>query len=113
MGEFANKLRKQAAQTLRALHQEEVASGTDPLVELIGFLLEDGAGGVLWRASAPVTTPQWLTWNQLILNRQDEVVQTVTNVLEAERTQLPTEVEAMREWAAWLLLSTLDRMGML
>ena len=113
MGEFANRIGERAAEAVRRMYQQEVAVGMDPIVELIGFLLEDGAGGVLPPADAPITTPQWLTWNQLVMERQEELVQTMTSVLEEEQAELPSEVAAMRSWAACLLLSTLDRMGML
>lgn len=113
MREFANKVREQAADAIRPLYHQEANSGTDPIVELIGFLLEDGAGGVLSLANAPVTTDQWLTWNQEALERQEELIQTMTEVLEEEKMELPSELEAMRNWAACLLLSTLDRMEML
>ena len=46
MGEFVNALRDQAREQFRAVFQEELPSDTDPLIELISRILEDGAGGV-------------------------------------------------------------------
>ena len=43
-------------------------SGMDPILELIGCLLEDGAGGVTSPMELQVTTEQWLTWNQMALS---------------------------------------------
>lgn len=111
MHEFADTIRQQAAEALRPLFKMESSLETDPIVELVGFLLEDGAGGVLSLPPLPVTTDEWLAWNQLVMDRQQELVETLNEVLEAERVILPTRVAAMREWAAWLLLSTLDRMA--
>ena len=113
MGEFANKTRARAADALRRIYQQEATPGMDPVLELIGFLLEDGAGGVLPLSEVPVTTEQWLAWSQLTMERQQELVSTTTRVLEGEGMELPSEVDAMRNWAACLLLSTLDQMGMM
>jgi hypothetical protein len=112
MNEFAERIRQEAAHALRPLFQQQASTETDPIVELIGFLLEDGAGGVLSAAEVPVTTNQWLTWHQLAMERENEVTETMARVLEEERVELPTKAEAMQQWAAWLLLSTLDRMEM-
>jgi len=112
MSEFADSIRQQAAEAIEPLYQETTNSRTDPIVELIGFLLEDGAGGVLSPAQVPVTTDQWLTWHQLAIEREEELLEMMVKVLEVERAELPTNTEAMRKWAAWLLLSTLDRMDM-
>jgi hypothetical protein len=47
-----------------------------------------------------------------MMDNEEELLSTMTSILEWERTELPREAEAMRNWAAWLLLATLDRMGM-
>jgi len=112
MGEFANKVKERAAEVLRSRCWPEPTPEMGPILELIGSLLEDGAGGVLSPTEVPVTTDQWLTWNQLMMDNEEELLSTMTSILEWERTELPREAEAMRNWAAWLLLATLDRMGM-
>lgn len=109
MNEFAERIRQEAAHALQPLFQQQPSTETDPIVELIGFLLEDGAGGVMSPAEVPVTTDQWLTWHQLAMEREEELTEAMASVLEEERMELPTEVEAMRQWAAWLLVITLDR----
>jgi hypothetical protein len=113
MDEFANALRQQAAQALRTMYQHDPGRGADPVLELIGFLLEDGTGGVLPLPNTPVTMVQWLTWNRLVMEQPRALARTVTRDLEQERLRLPQEKEAMRSWAAQALLSTLDRLGML
>ncbi len=113
MGEFANALRQQAAQALRAMFQHDPGRGVDPVLELIGFLLEDGAGGVLPLSGTPVTTEQWLTWTRLVTEHPRALARTVTGQLERERLALPQGREAIRSWAAQVLLSTLDRLGLL
>ena len=113
MGEFANTIREQAAEAVRQIYQQEVPSGTDPLLELMGALLDDGAGGIQSPSDVTVTTEQWLTWNRLALEHRPGLVRMMTRDLEMERTELPTETGAMRTWAAQLLLRTLDRLGML
>ena len=113
MNEFATTVRWHAAEVLRTMFQQEPTRGTDPVLELIVFLLEDGAGGILPLPDAPVTTEQWFTWNRLVQGHPRAVVRMVTRELERERVMLPGDREAMRTWAARLLLSTLDRMGML
>jgi hypothetical protein len=57
-----------------------------------------------------VTTEQWLTWNQLALEQKEELACSMTSVLEEERVEMPTELIALRQWAACLLMNTLDRM---
>ena len=113
MSEFANALRQQAAQALRTMFQHDPGRGADPLLELIGFLLEDGAGGVHPPMDTPVAIEQWLTWNRLAAERPQALARTVMRELRRERLSLPQDKEAMRSWAAQVLLSTLDRLGML
>ncbi len=59
-----------------------------------------------------MTTTQWLTWKELVMNRPQEVVKMITNLLDRERLRMPSTREALRLWAACLLLLTLDEMGM-
>ena len=112
MGEFVNRTSEQAAATLRQTYEQESTPGMDAILELIGCLLEDGAGGVISTTVIPVTIDDWLTWNQMVMEEREELLRTMTIILEWERMELPTEAEAMRNWAAWLLLATLERMGM-
>jgi hypothetical protein len=112
MAGFADKVRLHAAVELRRTYHHQVTRDADPVLELVGFLLEDGAGGVLSHPQAPVTTEQWLTWNQLAMEREKELARAASSVLEEEIMELPEVAEAMRYWAASLLLKTLDRMGM-
>lgn len=113
MGEFADSVRKQAAETVRHVSQEEVPSGADPLLELMAVLLEDGAGGIQAPNKVSVSTEQWLTWNRLASEHKPALVRTMTRELETERVGLPTETDAMTTWAAQLLLATLGRLGMM
>lgn len=113
MSEFANLISQRARDALRRVYGQEATPGMNPLLELIVALLEDGAGGVSASAEIRVTTEQWLDWNQLALERHEELVQAMEEALEKEEMELPAERDAMRNWAANLLLSTLDRMGML
>lgn len=110
--EFSNKVREEAGAAIRAMFHREMESEADAVMELITCLLEDGAGGILALPESTVTTEQWLTWNRLVTERPKVVTRTLTRELEGERPELPEETEAMRRWAAGLLLSTLDRLGM-
>ncbi len=112
MGEFADTTKQQALEVLRRTYRQEPSAGTDPVVELIGFLLEDEAGGVLPLSQTPLTTEQWMIWHRLVMERPEELVRMLTQVLEREQMELPPVAGAMRAWAAQLLLSTLDEMGM-
>lgn len=111
--EFSNRVREEARAALRAMFHRELESEADPVMELITCLLEDGAGGILPLSEPAVTTEQWLIWNRLVTERPKAVTRTLTREQERERPELPEETEAMRRWAARLLLSTLDRLGML
>lgn len=111
--EFSNAIRLQAGMELRRFFRREPESESDPMIELIGCLLEDGAGGVLTPPEATVTTEQWLTWNHLALNGPQALTRTITRELKRERTPIPVEQAAMKTWAARLLLATLNRLGML
>lgn len=112
MGGFANELRQQAAEALRTMFQHDPGCGADPVLELIDFLLEDGAGGILPPADTPVTDSQWLAWNRLLMEHPRALARTVMQELKGEHLGLPKERGAMRSWAAQVLLSVLDRLGM-
>ncbi len=112
MGEFADTTKQRAVEVLRRTYRQEPSAGTDPIVELMGLLLEDGAGGVRALSQTPLTTEQWITWHRVLMERPEELVRVLTQVLEREQMELPPEAGAMRTWAAHLLLSTLDQMGM-
>lgn len=112
MGEFADTTKQKAMDLLRRTDRQGAWAGTDPVVELIGFLLEDAAGGVRPLSQTPLTTEQWIIWHRLVMERPEELVRMLAQVLEREQMELPPETGAMRAWAANLLLSTLDQMGM-
>jgi hypothetical protein len=52
-------------------------------------------------------------WNRLVGEYPQAVSRMLTRELVREQTVLPTDKPAMQTWAARLLLSTLDRWGML
>jgi hypothetical protein len=110
MNEFAERVRQSAREALRKEHGRTIPAGTDPVIELIGLLLEDGAGGVLPPSDTPVTSRQWLTWNRLVMRDPTGMSKAVASVLDWELMKLPRDPNARRTWAAQLLLSTLDRM---
>jgi hypothetical protein len=60
-----------------------------------------------------MTLEHWIAWNGLVMERPRAATRVLTHLLERERPQLPTGQEAMRAWAARLLLATLDLLGML
>jgi hypothetical protein len=104
--------RKLAAAWLRQMFQQEVSSGMDPILELVGCLLEDGAGGVASPMELQVTTEDWLTWNKLALSIPKALTETAAEVLERERLEVPTVKESLQNWAACLVLCTLEHLGM-
>ena len=112
MEEYAYTVRLEASLLIRRIFQREPDREMDPLLELITCLLEDGAGGVSPPPGAMATTEQWLTWNHLALNGPDALSRTLTKELLKERSPLPTELEALKSWAARILVATLDRLGM-
>lgn len=112
MEEFSAATRMQARSAMRRLFGREVEPEMDPVTELIVCLLEDGAGGVIQPPNAMVTTEQWSTWNRLSLHGPDALTRTITRELEKEKPTFPAEREAMRAWAARLLVATLERLGM-
>ncbi len=113
MGEFANTQRRQAAQALRTIFQQDPGRGADPMIELIGLLLADEGGGVFQHPEMDVTTEQWFTWNRLLMERRRVLARMVQREAEREHLRLPEGETAMRSWAAQVLMSTLDRLGML
>lgn len=112
MDEFASKMIERAGTVLRQTFQQEPPAGMDSILELIGCLLEDRAGGVQSPMEVPVTIDEWLTWNEFVIERKEELLRTITMILESEKTDIPLEADAMRTWAASLLLATLDQMEM-
>ena len=112
MDEFAEMNRKRAVDWLRQMLRREMTSGTDPILELVGCLLEDGAGGVASPMELQVTTEDWLTWNKLALSIPKALAETVEDILEKERLGIPTAKESLQNWAACLVLCTLEHMSM-
>ena len=112
MAAFADKNRKQAVELLQLMFHQEVAQGTDPLPELIVCLLEDEAGGVAPPPEVPLTTDEWLSWNQLAIHAPHELTWTLTDLLEAERMEVPKTRPKLLTWAANLVQLTLDRLSL-
>jgi hypothetical protein len=112
MGEFLNANKKHAIVRLQQMFQQTVTSGTDPILELVGYLLEDGAGGVMPPMELRLTTEDWHTWNQFALSIPKALSETVGEVLERERLEIPRETESLQNWAACLVLCTLEYMSM-
>ena len=111
-GEFSRTTRLQARLAIRNLYQRESESESDPVIELIACLLEDGGGAVSAFPKAELTTDQWATWNHLALHGPEALALTLTRELEREKSPMPSDPEAMRTWAARLVVATLDRLGM-
>ena len=112
MDELSNMNKKRAAEWLRQMFQQDVTRGMDPILELVGCLLEDGAGGVASPVELQVTTEDWLTWNKLALSIPKALAETVEEVLEKEWLEVPTVKESLLNWAACLILCTLEHMSM-
>lgn len=111
MNEFAERVRQAARDVLWKEYGRTIPAGTDPVIELIGLLLEDGAGGILPPSDTPVTTREWLTWNRLVMRDPTGMSKAVASVLDWELMKLPRQPNARPTWAAQLLLSTIDRMA--
>ena len=112
MSEFLDMNKKLAAEWLRQMFQQQVSSGMDPILELVGCLLDDGAGGLTSPMDFRVTTEQWHAWNQLALSIPKALAETAAEVLEREWLEVPTGTESLQNWAACLVLCTLDYMSM-
>lgn len=110
MEEFTSQVRRQAGQALVTLSGQEPTPGIDPILELIAFVSEVEAEEASLTREGDLTTEQWLAWNQLVMDRPDQAISAMSEVLELERTELPADLPAMKSWAAWLVLSTLDRL---
>jgi len=110
MGEFAEQTTEQAAKALREILGQEPLPEQNPLLELMGLLLGDEFGEVQPPAAVPITSQQWLDWHHLALMKPEELLIAINLVLETEQPRLPTELEAMRRWAASLMLKTLDQL---
>lgn len=112
MGEFLNMNRTRATECLQQMFQQKVTSRMDPILELVGFLLEDGAGGLTSPIQLQLTTEDWRTWNQMALSIPKALTETVEEVLEREQLVVPTAKESLQNWAACLVLCTLEYMSM-
>ena len=112
MGEFLEMNKKRATEHLWQMFQQNVTSGMDPILELIGCLLEDGAGGLTSPIQLQLTTEDWRTWNQMALSIPKALAETIEEVLEREQLEVPTAKEALQNWSACLVLCTLEYMSM-
>ena len=113
MGEFVKQVSKQAKNTLREIFGQKPLPGENPLLELMGLLLGDGFGEVQSPPTIPITSQQWLDWHHLALMKPEELTLAMNFILETVQREFPREREAMRLWAASLLLSTLDQLEMM
>ena len=113
MGEFVQQVNKQAMEAMREIFGQEPLPWENPLLELLSRLLGDGYGEVQPPPTVPITSQQWLDWHHLALVRAEELTATMNSILETEQPRLPTELTAMRTWAASLLLNTLDQLQMM
>jgi hypothetical protein len=112
MYEFLDTNKKRATECLRQMFQQHVTSGMDPILELVGCLLEDGAGGVTSPIQLQVSPDDWNSWNQMALSIPKALAETVAEVLAREQLEIPTAKESLHNWAACLVLCTLEHMGM-
>ena len=112
MGEFGESVRQQAAETLRRVFCQEGTPGVDPVLELMGVLLEDGPEGKAPAGESLISTAEWMSWNLLILDREEDVSRSITEILEREEMEFPEEPAKLRQWAANLVLMTLGELTM-
>ncbi len=110
MEEFTSQVRRQAGQALVTLSGQEPTGGVDPILEIIAYVREVATEEASLTRESDLTTQQWLAWNQLVTDRPQKLVSAMSEVLETERIELPTDLPAMKSWAAWLVLSTLDQL---
>jgi hypothetical protein len=61
----------------------------------------------------PITSQQWLDWHHLAHTNPRALIAAMIRVLEMEQRKLPREPDAMRHWAASLMLNTLDQLEMM
>ena len=113
MDEFVKRVSKQAREAMRETFGQELLPDQNPLLELMGLLLGDGFGEVQSPPTLPITSQQWLDWHHLALMKPEELTLAMNFILETEQRELPWEREAMRLWAASLMLSTLDQLEMM
>jgi len=113
MGEFVKQVNEQAVEALRGIFSQEPLPGEHPVLELMGLLLGDGFGEVQPPPAVPITSQQWLDWHHLTLMKPEELIAAMNLVLETEQKKLPRERKAMRIWAAFLMLNTLDQLEMM
>ncbi len=113
MDEFVKQVGKQAVEALREIFGREPLPEENPLLELMGLLLGDGFGEVQPPPALPISSQQWLDWHHLTHMKPKELIAAMNLVLETEQRKLPREREAMRLWAASLMLSTLDQLEMM
>lgn len=112
MGEYVKQVSKQAMEELRDTFGRQLLPAENPILELIGFLLGDGFGEVQSPPTMPISSQQWLDWHHLAFTTPGELIAVLNFILETERPKFPTELTAMRIWAASLLLNTLDQLQM-
>ena len=113
MGEFVKQASKQALEALRTIFGQEPLPDENPLLELMGLLLGDGFGEVQPPTTVPISSQQWLDWHHLALMNPEELTAAMNLVLETEQREFPRQREAMRLWAASLMLNTLDQLEMM
>jgi hypothetical protein len=113
MDEFVKLTNKRALRALGEIFGQEPLPDENPILELVGLLLGDRFGEVQPPPTIPISSQQWLDWHHLALIKPDDLIAAMNLVLETEQRQLPSELTAMRIWAATLFLNTLDQLEMM
>lgn len=109
MEEFYSTIQAAACQALRQFFNQEATPGADPLLELVAVLVATAADSP--PADSSLTTDQWFRWNQLSMDREQEVLAVMLTIMEQEQLSPPNEITRLKSWAENLVLATLDRLA--
>ena len=115
MGEFINDQRKQAYLLLRQKFGVDEKRHQDPLHLLVTYSLKvDRKGDISLQPDlqGALTQRNWDVWNLAKDNFPKKFNQAVEKVLEWENLVVPSNPEELQEWAAFLVLETLDRLNL-
>jgi hypothetical protein len=115
VSEFINDQRKEAYRQLRLRFKIDAGKSEDPLHLLVAYSLRsDRNGDIHLRPDLQGAPNQrnWDVWNRAKDLDPKQFNQVVEKVLEWENLIVPEDPENLQEWAAFLVLETLDRLNL-
>ncbi len=115
MAELAKYKREQRQRAFQALREQfnQVPGSQEPLPLLISAALKEWNGSIhLPPDLADPSALSWDRWTWALSQDSKKVNEALFQVQEREDAEVPEDPEELPEWAAYLVVETLDQLGL-